>query len=407
MAAAGRRGTGLGGSGNSVVAPGIPRPCPSSKQAYSVLTKPDEARVEPQVAIVHDYLTQRGGAERVVLVMLEAFPQATLFTSLYEPSLTYTEFSTAEVRTSTLNRVNLFRRHHRLALPLLAHTFSDIHVEADVVLCSSSGWAHGVAAAGRKVVFCYNPARWLYQRTHYFRPWSPSAAGSAPLRPFLRRWDLRAARSADRYVVISTAVRERVMRTYGIDAEVLPPPYGLQPGAPEEPVTEVEAPFCLCVSRLLPYKNIDVLITAFARLRDVQLVIVGTGPDEKRLRRLAGSNVRFVGAASDAQLRWLYSRCAGVVSAAIEDFGLTAVEAAIFGAPTAVLRAGGFLDSVVEGVTGVFFESPDAAHVRAAVRDMLATTWDQATLRAHAERFGPRPFIDRLRRIVQDVAAER
>lgn len=197
------------------------------------------------------------------------------------------------------------------------------------------------------------------------------------------------------------------MRTYGIDPEVLPPPYGLEPGGPEEPVAGVAARFCVCVSRLLPYKNIDVLIRAFAGLSGVQLVVVGTGPDEKRLHGLAGRNVQFVGGVSDAELRWLYSRCAGLVSAAIEDFGLTAVEAAIFGAPTAVLRRGGFLDTVVDGVTGVFFEVPDVASIRAAVCDMLATKWDQATLRAHAERFGPLPFIQRLRCIVEDVAAER
>ena len=121
------------------------------------------------VAIVHDYLTQRGGAERVVLAMHRAFPQAPIYTSLYEPDLTFPEFKDLDVRPSYLNRSEFFRHHHRLALPFLAHAFSRFEIDQKVVLCSSSGWAHGVQTAGTKLVYCYCPARWLYKRTDYFR----------------------------------------------------------------------------------------------------------------------------------------------------------------------------------------------------------------------------------------------
>ncbi len=121
------------------------------------------------VAIVHDYLTQRGGAERVVLAMHRAFPAAPIYTSLYEPDLTFPEFRDVDVRPSYLNRSQLLRRHHRLALPLLAHAFSKIEVDEKIVLCSSSGWAHGIHTTGTKLVYCHCPARWLYKRADYFR----------------------------------------------------------------------------------------------------------------------------------------------------------------------------------------------------------------------------------------------
>src|ERR1700719_2772719 len=121
------------------------------------------------VAIVHDYLTQRGGAERVVLAMHRAFPAAPIYTSLYEPDLTFPEFRDVDVRPSYLNRSQFLRRQHRLALPLLPHAFSTLEVDAKVVLCSSSGFAHGIHTTGTKLVYCYSPARWLYKRADYFR----------------------------------------------------------------------------------------------------------------------------------------------------------------------------------------------------------------------------------------------
>lgn len=148
------------------------------------------------VAIVHDYLTQRGGAERVVLEMAAAFPDAPLYTSLYDPGGTFDEFRSLDVRTGPLDRRSLLRRHHRLALPFLARSFDEMFVDADVVLCSSSGWAHGVRTSGRKVVYCYTPARWLYQPERYFRGVLPRV-GLKVLAPRLRRWDADAAAGAD------------------------------------------------------------------------------------------------------------------------------------------------------------------------------------------------------------------
>ncbi|MBA2463057.1 MAG: glycosyltransferase [Actinobacteria bacterium] len=359
----------------------------------------------PSVTLVHDYLTQRGGAERVVLSAQKAFPEAILHTSLYDPDATFPEFRDARIATLPLDRVRLLRRNHRLALPLLAPAFSRYRVEADVVLCSSSGWAHGVAADGRKVVYCHAPARWLYQTRAYLGGrHSAAGIGLAFLRPYLRRWDRRAAASADRYLANSTVVRDRIRAVYGIDAEVVPPPPALDPAGPQEAVEGIEPGFVLCVSRLLPYKNVDAVVEAFAGLPHERLVVVGTGPAEGNLRAAAGANVRLVGSVTDEQLRWLYASSAGLVAASYEDYGLTPLEAASFGRPAAVLRAGGFLDTVVEGETGVFLDRLEPRAIAAAVRE-LERGWDEAALRRHAATFSEKRFIERLRAIVLEEAS--
>ena len=354
----------------------------------------------PSVALVHDYLTQRGGAERVAVSLTRAFPHAPLRTSLYEPAATFPELESVDVRTSPLNRFAALRRNHRLALPLLAPAFSQLHVKADVVVCSSSGWAHGARVEGRKIVYCHTPARWLYQPERYLRGHgSALPLLAAGVRPALVRWDRAAAASADRYLANSTAVAQRVERIYGIEAEVVPPPPALTPDGPAEPVAGVEPGFVLCVSRLLPYKNIDSVILAFASLPGERLVVAGSGPDFSALQGLAPPNVTFVGGVTDAELRWLYRESSALVAASHEDFGLTPLEAAGFGKPAVVLRWGGFLDTVAEGETGMFFESPNAQAVARAVRELREARWDADAIRAHADRFSEARFVERMRAI--------
>jgi glycosyltransferase involved in cell wall biosynthesis len=362
--------------------------------------------VPATVAIVHDYLTQRGGAERVVLAMAKAFPEAGLYTSLFDPDGTFSAFGNRHVHTTGLDRVPVLRRHHRLALPFLAPAFDRLAVEAEVVFCSSSGWAHGARVNGRKVVYCHTPARWLYQRDRYLRESSAATKlALGALRPYLVRWDRRAAASADRYIANSTAVRARIQDAYGRDAEVLSPPHAVDTSAPQEPIEEIEPGFLLCVSRLLPYKNVDAVVGALDRLPDERLVVVGTGPDGSRLHKLASRNVTFLSRVSDEQLRWLYASCRGLVSASFEDFGLTPLEAAAFGKPVAVLRWGGFLDTVVEGRTGLFFDRPEAPAVVDSLRQLLGTRWDEAEVREHAGRFAEPRFIARLHEIAADELA--
>lgn len=363
-----------------------------------------------QVAIAHDYLTQRGGAERVVLAMARAFPEAPLYTSLYDAQATYPEFGAMDIRTSPLNLSATIRHHHRLGLPLFAPAFSAKRVRADVVLCSTSAWAHGIRTHGAKLVYCHTPARWLYGTRGYLRSrqWKApatmaAAAALGALRPSLRRWDRRAAGRASRYLCNSVEVRNQVRAVYGIDAEVLPPPPGLTPLGPEEPLAGVEPGYHLVVSRMMPYKNVLAVVEAFRRLPAERLVVIGDGPDWEGASALAGVNVTLHRAVSDAQLRWAYRHAATMVCGAWEDFGLVPIEAAQFGVPTLALRWGGFLDTVVEGETGLFVDEPTPSAITDGVRQMVRHRWEPATLLTQASRFTEAAFAARLRELTAEV----
>jgi glycosyltransferase involved in cell wall biosynthesis len=354
-----------------------------------------------RVVIAHDYLTQKGGAERVVLSMHRAFPDAPIYTSLFSPDRTFPEFEAADVRPLAINRIPALRREHRFALPFLAPAFSSLQIDADVVICSSSGWAHGLRTRGRKIVYCHTPARWLYQSNRYFGSGHRIIRSLlAAIRPLLVVWDRNAARSAHRYLTQSIAVRGRIHDLYGIEAQLVPAPFGIGGTGPARSVPGLNEGYYLCVSRLLPYKNLDQLIGAFQETPNRHLVIAGEGPERTQLSSRAPRNVTLLGSVGDEELRWLYAHCRGLIAASYEDYGLVPIEAAAFAKPTAALRWGGFLDTVKEGKTGVFFDRPVATEIAKAILRMEATVFDSECLRAHAELYSEERFITRIREVV-------
>jgi glycosyltransferase involved in cell wall biosynthesis len=361
----------------------------------------------PRVALVHDYLTQLGGAERVALEMTRAFPGAPLYTSIYAPERTHPAFRDVDVRPSILDRIPVFRVHHRAAFPLLAPTFSTMRVDADVVLCSSSGWAHGVRTHAPKVVYCHAVARWLSQPDRYLGNGdhlraTVSRGGLAVAGPAHRLWDRRAAASATRYLANSRVTQEAVRRHYGIEADLLQPPAS-RIEQPPRALAGVSPGFFLCVTRLVPYKNADVVCAAFEALPGERLLVVGHGPERDRLGAVAPANVEFRDHLGDDELRWCYEQCAGLVAASHEDFGLTVLEAAAAGRPAATLRAGGYLETVVDGTTGVFFDQPEPGAVADAVTRLRNATWDADVIRAHAAGFSPERFHTALHDAVDEA----
>ena len=364
--------------------------------------------VRPRVAIAHDYLTQRGGAEKVVLAMARAFPDAPIYTTLYDPSCTYPEFEGLDIRPSALNKVGFFRRNHRAALPLLPLASSSIRIDADVVLVSSSGWAHGFRTTGPKVVYCYSPARWIYQPDAYLGESAGKVMRAllAIATPVLKRWDRRAASTASLYFAISSVVKPRIFSAYGIDATILPAPQSLDATLPLEPVAELadwsDEGYYLCISRLLPYKNVDKVMQAF-RDTDRRLVVVGSGPQESELGELTQNNIRMVKDLSDGQIRWLYRYCRGLVAASYEDFGLTPLEAASYGKPSAVLRWGGFLDTVSENRTGVYFDEPVPELIEQAVTTLTQRDWSPGAMDEHLDQFSEERFSDALHEVVNEA----
>jgi glycosyltransferase involved in cell wall biosynthesis len=362
------------------------------------------------VGIAHDYVTQRGGAERVVLALARTFPGAPVHTTLYDPAGTYPEFAGVDVRPSPLDRIGPLRRSHRAALPLLPAAAATVRPGEDVVVASTSGWAHGFHATGAVLAYCHAPARWLYQSEAYLGGpvWrSPQGVALGLVRPGLRAWDRRAARRPVRYLANSRVVRDRIAQAYGIEAAVVPAPHAMDAAAPQAAVRELsgwaaDGGYLLVVSRLLPYKNVHVLLDA-VRGTDHRLVVVGTGPERDRLRATAPPNARLLSGLTDAELRWTYARARLLLAPSLEDYGLTPLEAAAFGVPSVSLRAGGYLDTVAEGTTGVHVEEASADAFRDGVARALETPFDTEVVRRHADAFSQARFGERIRAEVESL----
>jgi glycosyltransferase involved in cell wall biosynthesis len=369
------------------------------------------------VAIAHDYLTQLGGAEKTVLSMSKAFPDAPIYTMLYDPDATFPEFRDLDVRVSAFNKVKPFRQHHRAALPILPLVASSIFIDADVVLTSSSGWAHGFRTNGRKLVYCHSPARWLYQTKHYLGGTGNTVArlGLHATLPLLKSWDRNAATGCDRYLANSTEIKGRISDAYGIDADIVFPPVAMPSSGELEPLTEVigwlgdrvlDDSYYLVVSRLLPYKNVDAIVRAFANT-DRRLIVVGHGPEADRLRELKTDNVTMLSNLTDGALAWLYKHCKAIIAASYEDYGLTPLEAGAWGKPAIALRFGGFLDTIHEDVSGMYFDEPTPGAIFEAIGRFESMAFDADRVRKHVKQFSVQAFAEKLHSAVNKLAAHR
>ena len=262
-----------------------------------------------RVAIVHDYLTQRVGAERVVLALHRMFPDAPIFTSLFDPEDTFDGFGDADVRTSGLQRLphrgDLFRAY----LPLYARAFERMKIHGyDLVISSSSGWAHAVDTDATHLVYCHAPAKWLYRTTEYAAGASGwKMAAVAPMLRRLRAWDARAAGRPDRYIANSSVIARQILAVYGRAATVVHPPVEVDRFTVADDLPSADAPYVV-VARLLPYKRVDLAVRACTDA-GLPLVVVGDGPTMPELVRIAGPTVRFAGRMEDAQLEQTLASC--------------------------------------------------------------------------------------------------
>jgi glycosyltransferase involved in cell wall biosynthesis len=348
------------------------------------------------VAVVHDYLNQRGGAERVALELARMWPDAPIYTSLYRAGSTFPEFAERDVRTSWIDRLPVDRGFRSL-FPLYPNAFADLGpVDADLVVTSSSGWAHGIRTRpdATHVVYCHTPARWLYG-TDYLGASSRQQAVARPLLGAMRRWDKAAAHRATLYVANSRNVQQRIRTTYGLDAEVVYPPVDLERFRPRERGDRL-----LVVSRLLDYKRVDAVIRA-ANQAKLPLDIVGSGPSFDELRALAGPTVVFHRRLEDSAVTALMENCRALVLPGEEDFGITPVEAQAAGKPVVALGAGGALETVEAGVTGTFFHdhAPESILAALAAADAIETPPEEIARRA--SRFAREAFVARMRSVVE------
>lgn len=361
-----------------------------------------QAKQRYPIAIAHDYLTQRGGAERVVLALHKAFPNAPIYTTLYDPEKTYPEFKNCTIITSPLNRIPLFRKDHRLALPLLPFFSSRLKVEAEQAIVSSTGWAHGFNLPQNSFIYCHSPARWIYLTDQYLgnRTNKIIALLFKGMRPFLRHWDQKAAARQSRYVANSTAIQQRILDVYGKKVEVVFPPYSVSDHGKQESLPGLEKfmedGYFMIVSRLLPYKNVQHAIEAFAGLNQ-KLLVIGAGPMLEELKAMSTENVAFASNISDEQMQYAYARTTALLAVSHEDFGITPLEVGAFGKPTIALQAGGFLDTITEGVNGTFITTPSAADIRNAVVHFRTDDYTPSDIKAYVQKFNEERFIGQIR----------
>lgn len=371
---------------------GIVRAVPLSARRNNVRISGTAATGNPDgqpvdLTVAQDYLVARAGGERLAILAAQLL-RAPMVTALYAEGKTFPDASSLAIRTLPPNRIPLLRNHHRLALPLLAAAWRFNSITSNVTLCFSSGWAHLATCTGAKVVYWSSPAKWLYQAPRYKYAGSRAAAiGVRLAAPALMRADRRAANAAHVHLCNSTAIQQQLRDIYSIDSLLLHPPVALDSDGAQLSIPELGSGYLLCIGRFLPYKHVDAVIAAMRRLPRDRLVVVGSGPLERTLRRMSPSNVVFLRDLDDAHMRWLYAHAALLVTASEEDFGLTPPEAASFGVPSVALRWGGSLDTVAEGTSGLFFDDPEPAQIAAAVETALRLTWDRTAIMRHSRRF--------------------
>jgi glycosyltransferase involved in cell wall biosynthesis len=359
-----------------------------------------------RVALVHDWLITLGGADRVLLALHELFPQAPVHVSLYDPSRLPKEFHKLNVQPSWLQRVPRAAQHHRWLVPIMPLVFQTMPLDGARVIISSS---HACAKGVRKprgavhICYCHTPMRYAWDvEPGYVNALPPAvrpAARAAMI--WLRWWDRATSGGVDHFIANSKFVAGRIRRHYGREATVIYPPVDTEYFTPSgDP-----GGFYLVVSRLVPYKRVDLAVEAFNRLGR-PLVIAGDGPEISRLRGEARPNVTFVGEISDAALRGYYRQCVALVFPGEEDFGIVPLEAQACGRPVIAFGRGGALESVVDGMTGAFFFEPTAEALIATVRAFDQASYDPAAIRAHAEQFSRQRFLQQMGAFVERVITD-
>lgn len=355
-----------------------------------------------KVALVHDYFFQAGGAERVMEVLHEMFPDAPIFTSVLRRETLWPRLRDADIRTSFLQPLASVGIPGRAMLPLYPRAMEWLDLsEYDLVISNSSAFAKGVIVreGALHICYCHSPMRFAWSEDAYIKRERFNPITRIALRPilaYMRWWDLRTKERAHVYLGNSSAVVQRIFATYGLDSEVMHPPVDVSRCY----IAEQRDDFYLVVSRLSTYKRVDLAVEAFNRLGK-RLVVIGDGPHARSLAALAGPNVTLLGRLPDAEVAAYYATARGFILPGEEDFGITPLEANASGAPVIAFGAGGALDTVVDGETGFLFRQPTASSLVDAVLRAERVTWDPGALRAHAETFGEPAFKARMRDAIE------
>jgi glycosyltransferase involved in cell wall biosynthesis len=359
-----------------------------------------------KVALVHDYLNQYGGAERVLQAISDLYPDAPIYTSIYDEKKLGKYFAGKDIRTTFMQKLPFALTKHQMYLLAYPFAFEGLDLrEYDLVISDSSAFAKGVITGPNTlhICYCHSPMRFAWDLDDYAKRENFGTSVKALL-PFImgyvRLWDVSSAVRPDVLISNSRIVSERIRKFWGREAVVINPPVEIS----RIPYTnKPRGEFYLATGRLVPYKRIDVTVEAFKRL-GLPLKVVGAGRDMNAIKKLAGANTEILGYVSDEELVELYNTCRAFVQVGAEDFGITPIEAMAGGAPVVAINKAGPAETIVDGVTGLFFEEQSPESLIEAVQrfERVRHTFDHTKIRKHAETFDSAIFAQRFRSFVFD-----
>jgi glycosyltransferase involved in cell wall biosynthesis len=362
-----------------------------------------------KLALVHDYLIRFGGAEKVFLNLWKIFPQAEIFTLLYDEKKMGQYFPSAKIHTSFLQGLPFSKKHYRLLAPLMPSAAESLDLrDFDLVISSSSAFIKGLVLRPKAIHICYchNPARFIWDyKSHY-------DGNASFLRKLLchyfRIWDRLAANRVDYFVANSKITASRIKKFYGRESKVIYPPVVMGP-VPKISETVSMSEYFLIVSQLTPYKRIDLAVEAFNKL-EMSLIVIGQGRDRKRLEKMAYPNVKFLGWQPDELVEEYLRKCTAFIFPGEDDFGIAPVEAMSFGKPVLAYRRGGALETILEGITGEFFDDLAVESLADGVRRLLINlkNYSPLVIRKRAEKFSHERFEREIKEfIVESVEQNR
>ncbi|MBW4667517.1 MAG: glycosyltransferase [Cyanomargarita calcarea GSE-NOS-MK-12-04C] len=357
-----------------------------------------------KIALVHDYLTQRGGAERVFELFCKRYPEADIFTSLYDPQQTI-DLGERIVKTTFLQSIPGAAKYFRLMAPLYFPAFRSLDLQDyDLIISSSTSFAKAVRKkpGARHICFCHNVTRFLWDTETYLREYGDYRY-FAPLIEqvfqMMRKVDLTYSQEPDLYIANSSVVARRIEEIYGKKAIVVNYPIDTTKFLYSDKKEE----YYLASARMISYKRLDIIVEAFNWL-GWQLLISGSGPEKERLESKALKNIKFVGHVTDLKRTQLFANASSIIVAALEDYGLVPVEANVSGTPVIAYGAGGVLDTQIPGKTGVFFKRQTPESLQAALLEAREISWNYESIRNHAmTNFSEDAFFSKVEQVIEQA----
>ena len=358
-----------------------------------------------KVALVHDYLIQYGGAEKTLEALCEIFPNAPIYTLLYNPKLVSERFPNRKIHSSFLQKIPFIRKHHRSFLTLMPFAIEQFDFSKyDLVISDSASFAKGIITnpSTKHICYCHTPTRYLWDDCHRYLSDFRLPILVKKMAPYflsrLRVWDYYAADRPDFFIASSEFIKRRIQKYYRKDSVVAYPPVSID----EFYISNGAKDYFLMVGRLLPYKKFDFAIKVFSE-SGLPLKIIGEGPEKKRLKKLAGKNIEFLGFLGDESLKKYYAECKALIFPQEEDFGIVPLEAMASGRPIIAYKAGGALETVIEGKTGIFFDRQEKQSLLGAIASFEKIDWNSLEIREHAKRFDKEVFKREIANIISNI----